>query len=401
MTKKILIIITQSEWGGAQRYVYDLAVGLKEKGYDVTVAAGSHPPYAPPRVPSRSRDPVRGTGGEADALFVKLKQKEIKTATFKNLVRLVNPFKDIPAVFEMFRYIKERRFDVVHLNSSKAGAIGSIAAKLAGCKKVVYTAHGFVFNEHLPSLLKMFYILAEIFASFFRDRIITVSEFDRLCALKYNIAPDEKLITIHNGVDDGSFLSKEEARKIILAKAGVSPGNEVKLVGCIANFYKNKGLEFLLHTAQEVTRKHRDVLFFVIGDGAERVELEKKIDELGLKNNFFLLGHIPEAEKYLPAFDIYVSASLKEGLSYSLLSATLAGVPIVATRAGGNPEIIQNNISGFLVELANPLALARVLENLLADASLGQKMSSAARVYVLEKFKLSEMISKTISLYEL
>lgn len=376
MIKKILIIITQAEWGGAQRYVYDLAVGLKAKGYAVEAGAG-------------------GVG----ALTEKLKSAGVLCHVFKNLVREINPVKDIGAIFEIRRYVKDNKFDVVHTNSSKAGAIGSIAAKLAGCKKVVYTAHGFVFNEHLPALLKMFYILAEIFASFFRDHIITVSEFDRLCALKYNIAPADKLVTIHNGVDDGSFLPKEEARKIILAKAGVSPGNEAKLVGCIANFYKNKGLEFLLHTAQEVTRKHRDVLFFVIGDGALRAELEKKIDELGLKNNFFLLGHIPEAEKYLPAFDIYVSASLKEGLSYSLLSASLAGVPIVATSVGGNPEIIQNNISGFLVEPANPVALARALENLLSDPALGPKMSVAGRSYVLENFKFEDMLDKTIKTY--
>ena len=120
---KILYLVTQSEGGGAQRYIFDLAKNLPQNQYIVTVAAGGN--------------------GE---LLTKFDETRVSTVTVKNLVREINPIKDLLAYFELKKLFKQQKPDIVHLNSSKAGTIGAIAAKHAGVKKIIYTVHGFVFN---------------------------------------------------------------------------------------------------------------------------------------------------------------------------------------------------------------------------------------------------------------
>ena len=128
---KILYLITQSEWGGAQRYIFDLATNLPLNRYEISVAAGGN-----------------------QKLHTKLDEKNIKSYKLKNLVREINPIKDLKAYFEIKRLLKEVKPDILHLNSSKAGIIGAIASKHAGVKKIIYTVHGFVFNEPMPSWKK-------------------------------------------------------------------------------------------------------------------------------------------------------------------------------------------------------------------------------------------------------
>ncbi len=379
--KKVLILITELTWGGAQRYVYDLSRGLVGMGYAVEVGGGSK--------------------GE---LCRKLAESGIPCHEFKNLVRPVNPRKDIAAIWEMGKYIKDKKFDFVHSNSSKAGVIGSVAGRLAGCPRVIFTAHGFVFNEKITHFLKFPYALTEMFASLFRDKIIAVSEYDKRRALKYHIAPQEKISVIYNGVDEAAsdFLEKQAARDFIFEKiAADKTGWEgKKIIGCIANFYKNKGLKYLLNAAAEVKGRHAEAVFALMGEGKHRPALEKQIKDLRIDDTIFLLGFVDSAEKYLKGFDIYVCPSLKEGLPYTLIEALYADVPIVSTDVGGIPEIITDEESGMLVKPKNSGALAMAISNLLDNPHVAAAYAEAGREAA-RKFRLSEMVEKTIEVYNI
>ena len=173
---KILYLITQSEWGGAQRYVFDLAVNFKDK-FEVAAAFG-------------------GEGG----LKNKLDEENIRNFTLKNLVREINPWRDFLAFWEIYRLIRKTKPDILHTNSSKAEILGNLAGWLCGVPKIVFTAHGFVFNEELGFWKKKLYIFLEKMAGFFADKIICVSGFDRAAALAHKIAGKNKLVVIHNGI---------------------------------------------------------------------------------------------------------------------------------------------------------------------------------------------------------
>lgn len=373
---KILYIITLSELGGAQRYVLDLVKHFKNINYDIIVASG-----------------------QDGYLIDECKKNNIQTHVFHHLVRQIHPIKDFIAILEIYSLIKKEKPEMVHLNSSKAGAIGAIAAKMAGVKKVIYTVHGYVFLEPMPRWKKMFYIFIEKFSSYFKDAIICVSNYDKKIGIQYNIAPEKKIVTIHNGIDTNAmnFLAKKEAKKFLIAQ---SSGLRAQgfWIGTIANFYPTKGLLYLISAAKKIVEKFPDALFIIIGDGDERKILENEIVKLSLEKNVILTGKIPDASKYLRAFDIYVCSSVKEGLPYSILEAMAAGLPIVSTNVGGAPELLKNN-SGILVEPKNPLELAIAIIKVLEDSKLAQGLSQNAKKFVENEFSLEKMLEKTERIY--
>ncbi|MFA7208804.1 MAG: glycosyltransferase family 4 protein [Parcubacteria group bacterium] len=360
---KILYIITQSSWGGAQKYVFDLANGLRGE-FEVAAAFG-------------------GEGRLAE----RLRLAGIRTYGLKNLVREISPWRDFLGLWEIYRLIKKERPDIVHTNSSKAEILGNIAAWLAGVEKIVFTAHGFVFNEDLGFWKKTFFIFWEKLAGLFADRIICVSDFDRESALENKIASAGKLRVIRNGIgipaENPARVGREDGKIII---------------GTIANFYRNKGLEFLVQAAAELNGKIPNLEFWVAGDGGERRNIEKAIEKQRLPN-FQLLGFQEKQYDFLRQLDVFVLPSLKEGLPYALLEALSLGVPAVASKVGGIPEIITDGENGFLVEPKNSKMLAEKIGLLLGNERLKTEFSRLGQEKIRTEFSLERMLERTKRVY--
>ncbi|MFA6254852.1 MAG: glycosyltransferase family 4 protein [Patescibacteria group bacterium] len=366
---KILYLVTQSEWGGAQRYIFDLATHLASD-YKVAVAAGGN-----------------------DELFAKLDEKNVENYKLKNLVRQINLTKDIQAYFEIKKLIKKIKPDILHLNSSKAGVIGAIAGRHANVKKIIYTVHGFVFNEPMAGWQKQIYIWAEKFSAKYKDKLICVSEYDRQVGIKNKITSADKLITINNGIEPISFLNKATARQQLNL-----PPDKI-IVGTIANFYLTKGLAYLITAAKEIIKIMPDVIFRLIGFGRLENQLKTEIKKLNLENKIYL-GKVENAKEYLLAFDLFVLPSVKEGFSYTILEAMQAGLPIVATLVGGLPEMISDSNNGLLVPPADPNALAQAIIKLLENKDLATQLGNQAKIDVNQKFSLAKMISETAKVYQ-
>jgi len=374
---KILYLVTQSEIGGAQRYIFDLATNLKQSGYEIAVAASGN-----------------------QELFSLLKEKSIVTYPLKHLVREINPVKDWLAYLEIKQLLRQVKPDILHLNSSKAGVLGSLAGRAAGIKKIIYTVHGFVFNEPMPGWQKWSYKFAEKFSGRFKDKLICVSEFDRSTGIKNRIVPTEKLITIHNGIAQPNFLSLEQARNELLATYQLPATSYHLIIGTIANFYPTKGLGYLIEAAKLVCEKNDKIIFGVIGDGPNKSKLTAEIKNQQLEKNFLLLGSKQNAWRYLKAFDFYICSSVKEGFPYSILEAMAAGLPLVSTNVGGILEMIENKKSGLLVKPAEPKELAEVILELSQNKNLAAALGRQAAMAVKEKFNLEKMIAETKKVYQ-
>lgn len=384
MVKKILFIITKSEMGGAQRFLYEFITHLNPQNYQFLVAAS-------------------GNG----QLIEKLREKRIEVASIKNFSN-VPGLKNFLAFFETFNLIRKFKPDILYLLSSEAGFSGAIAGKLYRLlfwrknPKIIYRIGGWAFKEPRNIFIKKIYLWAEKLSAPFKDIIITNSEFDQQLAIKNKITKPDKIITIHNGldVDNLKFLPKEEVKKIIISKLPTTNYQllTTTLIGTIANLYKNKGLEYLILAIARISNNHKFNVA-IVGGGPERKGLEKLIKDHRLEDKIFLIGYIDDAFRYLKAFDLFVLPSVKEGQPWTILEAMAAGVPIVATNIAGIPEMIENEKSGLLVEPADPDALANAIEKMLTRPSLAQECVKNAFITVKDKFSLVDMIRKNEELF--
>jgi len=387
---KILYIITQGEQGGGQKYVLELAEKVA-KEHEVFVGIG------------------RMENGNDKWLFEKLESVGVKKGNIfeiKNLQREIKPILDFKALLEMSRLFKMLNPDVVHLNSSKSGVVGAVASIFTKTK-VVYTVHGWVFLEPMNPIKKLIYISLEFISAMLRNYTIFITQKDIDAVALWPLFKGKGKL-IYNGIDESkkeNILSKEEGRKFIFEKIPhPNPENhlqddsiskerelvpEVKIVGTISNLFKTKGLEYLIDAAKDV-----DAIFVVFGFGGEeyRQELQDRINRNGLQEKFFLLGRVPDAYKYLRALDVFTLTSVKEGLPYSILEASLANLPIVATSVGGVPEVAKN-IKISLVESQNVQQIRSAIEENLNNSE--KYKSEFNKIYTIEN-----MVSQTLGVYK-
>lgn len=369
--KKILFVITKAEIGGAQKYVRDLAHAAQRDGCDVTVA-------------SEANSHLQETMREAGIAF----------AEIKNIRREISFVEDIKLFWELFLLIRKEKPDILHLNSSKVGAVGAVAGKIARVPRIIFTAHGWVFNEQRPKWQKSALTLITKIAARFQDVIICVSEYDRKRARELRIAPEKKLVTIYNGVDISALktLSRKEARTRLML------GEKDFVVGTVANFYKNKSLDTLVLAA--ISAHASPVKFVIMGDGPEKETIETLIAKYKLGDRFILTGTIQNAASYLKAFDVFALTSKKEGLPYALLEAMAAKLPCVASAVGGVPEILLNGENGVLIPHLTPGKLWDAIAGLSKNKKRARELGANAAETIASKFSLESSVQKTLALYQ-
>ncbi len=367
--KKILFLVTQSEMGGAQRYIYEVARLLDKEKYEILVAAGS---------------------GDGE-LFEKLKNIQMTPVYLRQMKRTPWPWQITSAIWEIRALLKKEKPDILFLCSTTAGLLGSIAARTLGGRtspkikgevrpRVIYRIGGWAFQDPRAFWKNWLILLVEKLTAPLKDLIIVNSEIDRKLALKYKIVPEKKLVKIYNGIDVNylNFLSRDEARQ----RLSLGYLNDGKIVGTVANFYKTKGLEYLIEAASKLSLDGKRFSLIVIGDGRERPKLESLIKKYGLENKIILAGRIPDACQYLKAFDVFVLPSLKEGFPWIILEAIAAQIPIIATKVGAIPEILNEE---SLVAPGNAEALVKKIGRMREYPTVSQLKSEFTSQKMLEE----------------
>lgn len=371
LKKRVLFVVTQSEFGGAQRFLYELISRLTDD-YDVSAATGI-------------------TGDQA--FTAALKELGVPVYLLHHLERDADPVADILAIRELRSLIKKTAPETVFLNSSKAGFIGARAALPFPKIKVIYRIGGWSFNDPRPGWQKKLWLTLERMSAKWKDYIIVNSQRDLDQALELGIRPREKMILVHNGLDPYriDFLPREEARAQLSDRTGENLKNK-KIIGTIANFYPAKGLNNFIEAAKQT--ELADTVFCVIGDGSGRAKLEESIKNLGLNKKVFLIGRVDQAARYLPAFDVFVLPSLKEGFPWSVLEAMAAKLPVIATRVGAVSEVIEDGRNGLVVEPGRPELIAEKIKDLFANELKMKEMGIQANQTVILKFSPEKMVEE-------
>ncbi len=320
--KEILIIVTKGEVGGAQAFVFNLAQGLKQDGFNITVGFG-----------------------QGDNLKHKLNKSGISFVNFKYLRRTHNPFKNLFFIWELYKFCSQNKFDIVHFNSSNS-LVGALGAKLSKNKpKIIFTAHGLSMldkNYKARSLLKTIYYLFFKFFFLFVDRVVFVSKKNMESAKSIKLV--KKSDVAFNGLDnnDLNFLDRREARNFLANLLGIKISNNDLLIGSIGRLAYPKNYEFLIKIFSDIKKVHPSIKLIIIGDGPNRKKYKKLIKKYNLEENIYLAGEISEASRYLKAFDLFVLPSIYEGLSITLIESLFAKVPMLVSDVGGNKEIVSN-----------------------------------------------------------
>jgi glycosyltransferase involved in cell wall biosynthesis len=400
---KVLYIITKSNWGGAQRYVYDIATNISKNNYEAVVALGEN-------------QTTKSKASNTNSLKEKLENAGIRTISIPNLVRDINIFSELKVFFDLLKILKKEKPNVAHLNSSKIGGLGAFAVrihnilpqnkilkanklmKLAKLKaRIIFTAHGWAYKEDRNIVSKKILFFLSWLTIIFSHKTIVVSEDDYKNAPKLFV--NKKIVMIHNGISEIKFEDRDMARKTITARQGLTVDKNTVWIGTISELYKNKGLSFVIRAIYQLIKRGYNISFFIIGEGEEWLRLNLLIKKLKLENNVFLLGHIDNASELLKAFDIFTLTSIKEGLPYVLLEAGLAGLPTVATHTGGIPEIIENRKSGRLVQTKNSHAIENAISDMINFKKDATQYGNTLKEKVEQDFTLEQMTAETINLY--
>lgn len=379
MRKKILFVITKSNFGGAQRYVYDLATHLPSSDYEVVVALG-------------------GTGRKGDApglLKDRLEEAGIRVYTVEHFLRDISLFSEIRALFELITLFKREKPDVIHLNSSKALGLGALAGRIAHIPRIIGTIHGLPFYEKKRGMLFIaIAYLGSLASCVLAHRIVLVSQHDySRWGMPFFLK--KKLRVVHNGIETTSVKPKHAARKHIIPK--LDP--ETVIIGSVAELTGNKNIATAIDACALLRDRGLDFHYVVMGSGEEQEKLEELIADKKLAGRVTLCGFVQHAQEYISAYDIFLMPSYKEGLPYVLLEAGNASLPVVASNVGGIPEIIEHEKTGLLVDPFDAKNVANALQTLLEDQKQASTYGTALNVYVSEHFSLKRMLHETNLLY--
>lgn len=379
---KILYFITKSNFGGAQRYVFDVACGARDAGHDVVVCAGG-----------------------AGLLVERLHAEGIRTRTIRSLKRDVSLLAEWRSALAFFHILRTERPDVVHLNSSKAGAMGSVIARLVNLfrfflrtphTKIVYTGHGWAFNEHRNDLEKFLINLVHWMTILCSHVVIAVSEQTARDVARLPFVGG-KLRVVHNGIGDIPVFSRDEARR----KLGMPAlPEDAFVVGTLAELHKNKGHYYALMGIAQLLRKTDSHVYYVIcGSGDEEDELRQLAADLDIAHVVYFAGYHQHGARFLQAFDLLLLPSTTEAFPYVVLEAAAVSLPVVATAVGGIPEVIEDMKSGILIQSRNAGEVARALQYCEEHREEVQRFGQALNARVKQSYTLEKMIEKTLRQY--
>jgi glycosyltransferase involved in cell wall biosynthesis len=375
---KILYVITKSNWGGAQKHVYDLATSMKAAGHTVVVSLG-------------------GNG----VLRNRLEDIGIKTYSVSKLGRDINVGGDAGSFAEIFSIIKREKPDVLHLHSTKAAGLGALAGKFLRIKKIIYTVHGWPFNEDRSLLQKIFISIISWFTGILCHKIVLLSQREYNQTLHFPYLK-EKLIFIPQGMRAPVFMSIDGSRQMFsrLISMDIATMNRRILIGTNAELHSNKGLIYLLQAMEQVVNDHPNTLLIIVGDGEQKEYLQTLINEKNLSQYVKLVGYVDHAAEYLKAFNLFVLPSLKEGMPYALIEAGYASLPVISTTVGGIPEIVEDMKSGVLVQPKNFRELSHAISYMIEHPGMRKQYAAALKEAVTTKFSLEKMIERISSLYK-
>jgi len=363
---KVLELIRSAE-GGMKEHYLCITKALKEHGFDVIAFCNF------------------------DAQTMEdLKMKGIRIQPY-DLPGAIKPVSDMKRIWVLIKFLKKEKVQLLHCHGFKAGLIGRMAAFIAGCR-TLYTVHNFILSNTRGKITGRIVKWLEYIFCLKTDRIITVSK-----ALKKELVDTigvspQKIDVIYNGIEIAHQTTEENIRE----KWHI--GSDFLLLGTVARLIPSKGIDCLLDALDLIPKEIHFVLM-VIGSGPDSERLKQRAKEKVDKGQVIFTGYVEPIQAYYRAMDIFVLPSLSEGLGISILEAMAASKPVIATKVGGIPELVQDQYNGLLVSPGESRELAAAIVKLARDPQLRCLYGKRAFEFV-KTFSKQKMVDETVSVIQ-
>jgi glycosyltransferase involved in cell wall biosynthesis len=286
--------------------------------------------------------------------------------------------------------LHRERIDVLHAHKFGSNAWGVLTGRLARVPVII--AHEHTRNDPYGSNRLRTLIDRELIARH-SDAFVAVSDADRRYMIEVERIPPDSTVFVPNGAPDSQPTAGADARSLL----GVAPGTPT--VGSAGFMHRRKRFDLLVRAADILRAEFPGLRVLIAGDGDERSEIERLVTQLGLGETVALLGRRSDVIDLLPGFDVAVCCSDHEGSPISVMEYMEAARPIVATRVGGNSDLIEDGEDGLLVEPGDHRALALAIGRLLRDRELGRRLGTAARERRRREFTIAAMCRRVEELY--
>jgi glycosyltransferase involved in cell wall biosynthesis len=379
---KILRVIARLNMGGPALHVAYLTDGLRKRGYETTLVAGSL---------ARGEDSMAFVADDLGVGVVRIDE----------LGREISPVRDLIATLRLARLIRRERPDILHTHTAKAGTVGRVAAMLAGRRRppiVVHTFHGHVLRGYFGRFRSLFFRLLERWLAAHTTALIAVSPQVRDDLVALRIAPRERFAVIRLGIELDERVAAEQNGRLESRRYLGIPDQRFA-VGWIGRMTSVKRTNDVLVAFKRVRDSGVDACLCMVGDGPDRPQLEQRAHELGVMRDTLFLGYQEDVAPYYAAFDALVLPSSNEGTPVSAIEALAAGRPVVATRVGGVPDVVREGEDGFLVEAGDTEQLAERLVRLARDPQLRERMGEQGRERVLPRYAVDRLVDDVDRLY--
>lgn len=374
---RVAHVITRLCQGGAQENTFHTMRLANRDRYEVDLISG----------------PTRGPEGSIEPM-VRAAGIEILREPF--LTRNPAPVRDFITLRRLTRRFREGRYDIVHTHTSKAGLLGRLAAERAGIPAVVHTPHGNVFHGYFNPYLTRFFVWMERHGARRTDRIIELTAGGIEEHLAEDIGRREQYRVIFSGIDiapyEDAIAQRQETRRTL----GV--GDEDLLVGGVGRLEPVKGFAYFIEAAHRIAERSDRVRFVLAGQGSLDAELRCAATPLG--ERFMFTGPRNDVPALMAAMDVLAVPSLNEGMGRVLLEAGAAGTPVVASRAGGIPDIVDDGETGLLAPPRDAAALAEAILELIAAPERRLWMGATARAKIVPQYSLENMVRQIEAVYE-
>lgn len=295
--------------------------------------------------------------------------------------------------WRLCRFLKDRNIQVLHLHNPTAFFYGTLAGKLARTPYIVYTEHGRDFSEGWKIRLAHRWLAKMV------DRIVVVAKHGQRVLVREEGVDERKITLIYNGIDGKRFNRVQYADYYESIRTGLGLTSHTQVIGVVGRLDAIKNHAVLFEAMHILLHRFPKVSLLVIGEGPLRVELETMIEQMDLKNHVKFLGARADVPELLTVLDGFVLPSFSEGLSLTLIEACAAGVPIVATRVGGNEEVVVDQENGLLVPSDDAEALGKAISSILSNTEMARKMGANGRKRFEAHFTLGNMVQKYHELY--